>query len=352
MLRALVIDQLSHRETFQIPYGRLLCEPSFERILTDIYGSEGWRDICRNAIKEFTGMSVKNKALKGSQYQDPYGTVWDRARAETVAHIVEPAIPEPTPASLRALQMPDAEALLNDEWMEHLESQCAANRSLFTAVSWGNGIFTRAWQLCGFEDALCYMVAEPEFFEDLIDRVTEHQIALANRICMCSADAVFIGDDWGAQRSMLMNPDLWREVIRPRYARIVAAIKSHGKYLIHHSCGDIAPVVGDLCDIGVDCLQSVQPEAMDPYVLKEKHGDRIAFWGGLGSQSLIPYGTPDEIHREVERLCRHMAKGGGYILGPAKHMQEDTPPENFFALADAFNRAFHGEFSTPASAAR
>jgi len=103
--------------------------------------------------------------------------------------------------------------------------------------------------------------------------------------------------------------------------------------------------VGDLAEIGVDCLQSVQPEAMDPCELKRRFGASIAFWGGLGSQSLIPFGTPEEIKGEVRRLSGVMARGGGYILGPSKIMQDDTPVENALALIEAFNEALDGEYS-------
>ena len=94
----------------------------------------------------------------------------------------------------------------------------------------------------------------------------------------------------------------------------------------------------DVIEIGLDVLESVQPEAagMNPYELKKKWGDKIAFWGGLGSQSTIPFGTPAEIRLEVQHLRREMGKGGGYILAPAKALQPETPTENAAAVVDAF----------------
>jgi len=88
-------------------------------------------------------------------------------------------------------------------------------------------------------------------------------------------------------------------------------------------------------------LESVQAEAADmsPYALKRKYGDKITFWGGLGSQSTIPHGTPETIRDEVRRLKREMAKGGGYILAPAKPMQPETPTANAVAMVEAFTEA-------------
>ncbi len=94
----------------------------------------------------------------------------------------------------------------------------------------------------------------------------------------------------------------------------------------------------DIIEIGLDVLESVQPEAvgMNPYGLKCRYGNRITFWGGLGSQSTIPFGAPDEIRAEVAKLCREMGRGGGYILSPAKPLQPETPTENAAAVVEAF----------------
>jgi len=98
---------------------------------------------------------------------------------------------------------------------------------------------------------------------------------------------------------------------------------------------DILP---DLIEVGLDVLESVQPEArgMDPYALKREFGPHITFWGGLGSQSTIAFGSPAEIRREVLRLAEEMARGGGYILGPAKALQPGTPVDNAAAVLEAF----------------
>ena len=111
-----------------------------------------------------------------------------------------------------------------------------------------------------------------------------------------------------------------------------------GKYVLTHCCGGIDKILPDVIEIGLDVYQSVQPEAKNnnPYDLKQKYGDKITFWGGLGSQQMIPYGTPSEIKDEVRHLRKEMSKGGGYILGPAKEIQPDTPDENIAAVIEAF----------------
>jgi uroporphyrinogen decarboxylase len=82
----------------------------------------------------------------------------------------------------------------------------------------------------------------------------------------------------------------------------------------------------------------VQPEAadMDSFELKKKYGDKITFWGCLGSQSIIPFGTPEQITEHVARLCKEVGKNGGYILAPSKPLQPETPIANAVAIIEAF----------------
>jgi len=115
-------------------------------------------------------------------------------------------------------------------------------------------------------------------------------------------------------------------------------VHDRGKLVISHCCGSIVDILPDVVEIGLDVLESVQPEArgMNPYELKKAWGDKLAFWGGLGSQSTIPFGTPATIQAEVARLRREMGKGGGYILAPAKSLQPETPTANAAAVVEAF----------------
>jgi uroporphyrinogen decarboxylase len=151
-------------------------------------------------------------------------------------------------------------------------------------------------------------------------------------------DGIMFSDDWGYQQGVLLGPDRWRKMLKPRLARLYDRVHEDGKFVLSHCCGSIADIMPDVIEIGLDVLESVQPEArgMNPYELKRRYGDAITFWGGLGSQSTIPFGTPDEIKDEVSRLCHEMGWGGGYILAPAKSLQPETPTENAAAVVEAF----------------
>lgn len=329
-LRELVIGQLDFHETAPVPYARLGFEEGIAKKLDGYYGSDTWRKNLRNAIISAGGLKIKERV--SDLYVDDYGTVW---RYGTGAmHIESPALAEPT---LKNLILPDPEKLCPDEHLEQVNRNAANYRHLFTMMGFGFGLFEKTWALRGFENALLDIAAEPAFYADLVATIAEHQQAIIGRLLQTRIDGVYFSDDWGDQRGVIIGADRWRQVFKPHLSKMYAQVHAAGKYALSHCCGNVREIIPDCIEIGLDCLQSVQPEAVDPYALKKEFNGKIAFWGGLGSQSLIPFGTPLQIEQEVTKLRREMAKGGGYILGPAKDILNDTPLENAVAVVEAFN---------------
>jgi len=208
----------------------------------------------------------------------------------------------------------------------------------FSLVKMGWGLWESCWGIRGFENAMIDCIVEPDFFAELLDRLTETYMVRVAHCADLPVDGILFGDDWGDQRGVSIGPERWRKFIKPRYARIYDAAHAQGKIVLSHCCGSAADIIPDMIEIGLDVYESVQPEAagMNPYELKKQWGDKITFWGCLGSQSTVPFGTPSEIHDEVRRLCREMGKGGGYILAPAKTLQPETPTENAVAVVESF----------------
>ena len=171
-----------------------------------------------------------------------------------------------------------------------------------------------------------------------IDRLTKLFLAFVDVWADVPADAIMFGDDWGFQQGVLLGPERWRTFIKPRWAKVYQAVHDQGKRTISHSCGSVVDIMPDIIEIGLDVLESVQPEArgMNPYALKKEFGSQITFWGCLGSQSTIQFSSPQGIAAEVRRLCAGMGAGGGYILAPAKSLQPGTPVENAAAVVEAF----------------
>ena len=109
------------------------------------------------------------------------------------------------------------------------------------------------------------------------------------------------------------------------------AVKEVGKYVIIHSCGDVDELFPDLIDIGVDCFNPFQPEVMDTTSLIRQYQGQLAFFGGMSTQQILPYGSEEDVRRETERLLE-LGKNGGYIFSPAHDVPKDVPLENMLAF--------------------
>lgn len=332
--RQRVIAQIQREETDFIPY-TLEFEGDVAERLDDHYACNRWRSLVDCAVQQLPipsdGLLVDEKA--GRLFTDVYGTTW-RVDARPF-HLVEPALKEP---SLDGYWLPSTEACFDPDWEERARVFIETWHDHFVAGFIGFGLFERCWTLRGFEDALADSALNPAFYEELVERLVQHQMALVERVLRLPVDGMMFSDDWGYQHGVLLGAKRWRQVIKPRLARMYAQVHAAGKYTLNHCCGSIVEIIPDLIEIGLDVLESVQPEAdgMNPYELKRRFGKHITFWGALGSQSTIPFGTPVQIRTEVARLCREMSQGGGYLLAPAKALQPETPTENAAAVFEAF----------------
>jgi len=250
-------------------------------------------------------------------------------------HLEIPPLKKP---AFDGYDFPSKEIFIRPEWKKQARQICAENRASFIIGNLGWGLFERSWNLRGFENLLVDMVNEPDFVEETMDRLMNLYLSFVEYTADLPIDGILFGDDWGDQRGIIIGPKRWRKFLKPRWAKIYEAVHAHGKYVLHHSCGSVAEIMPDIIEIGIDVLESVQPEAagMNPYELKKKWGDDIVFWGCLGSQSTLPFGGPDDIRREVQRLKAEMGRNGGYILAPAKPLQPGTPTENAVAVLEAF----------------
>ncbi len=198
-------------------------------------------------------------------------------------------------------------------------------------------IFEKTWRLRGFETFLMDMVANPDLAEYLLDEVTRRSAAIAARCALTGVDIIQFGDDIGAEKAMLMRPALWRKVLKPRLAEVITAAKNAnpGVLAFYHSDGFITPVVPDLIEIGVDILNPIQPEAVDIAFLRKEYGDYLCFWGGIGVQTTMPFGTPQEVRAAVTDLIHQAGSSGGLVVSPSHVVEHDVPAQNIVAFVES-----------------
>lgn len=215
---------------------------------------------------------------------------------------------------------------------------CALHqRNLAAVLSWEMTIFEKAWRIRGMEELMMDIVFNPELVEYLFDRIARRTGYLAKRYAEAGVDIIQFGDDIGSQHGMLISPQHWRRYLKPRMANIIADVKNANPELLvfYHSDGNIEPVIPDLIEIGVDILNPVQPECMDIARLKTMYGQQLSFWGGIGVQTTMPFGTPDEVRAAVRELVEVAGEGGGLLVAPAHLIERDVPWHNVEAFVEA-----------------
>lgn len=198
-------------------------------------------------------------------------------------------------------------------------------------------LFERLWMLRGFDHMLMDPYLEGASFGRLRDRVVEYNLAIIDQWTARGVDAVHFSDDWGSQRTTLMNPDDWRRFYRPAYEAMFGGVRSGGAHVWMHLCGNITAILGDLIDAGLNVLNPVQPQAMDVRVLAREYGGKVCFNDGVDVQGTLIHGSPQDVRGEVDNLVDLFGRyDGGYIGGTSHSIMPETPLDNVIALYQAF----------------
>ncbi|MFH1927901.1 MAG: uroporphyrinogen decarboxylase family protein [Chloroflexota bacterium] len=340
--RERVRKAIRHEQPDRVPWTFPLAGPALAKLadhyddlrLADHQFFEEWagnhfRSVGPRGKGQFHGLEEE---IEPGLWRDGWGVIWDTRGLYGEGEWGRPVncvLPEPTLAHYTFPDPPGSEDY------GHYPQFIEDNRDYFIVGMEGH-LFEAAWALRGMEDFLMDMALNPGFVDDLLDRVTEYYMAAIEQSVKYDIDAFAFGDDWGSQSmGLIMGPRHWRRYFKPRLARMFARIKAAGKFVHLHSDGQVVAIFEDLIEIGLDVYNPFQPEIMDVYDLKRKYGDRLCFHGGIGVQALLPFGTPQQVKAEAQRMIREVGTGGGYILAPAHAVLADIPAENMLALIEA-----------------
>jgi uroporphyrinogen decarboxylase len=226
----------------------------------------------------------------------------------------------------------------------HVRAQAAAldqaNEFGIIATPWLLFPLERAFEMQRMDFLLMNMIMHPNFVRGLLAKnlsLCKQLMGHFLRECGTHIDIIKIGDDLGMNTSTLMSPKMYRDLIKPIHAEYIAFIKQHTHAkVMFHSDGDILPLIPDLIEMGVDILHPVQPtgKMADFKRLKEQFGHQLVFCGGIDTQRILPFGTPQEVRAEVRRVVSILGEGGGYLLGSVHTVMNDVPAENVLAMVD------------------
>ena len=234
--------------------------------------------------------------------------------ATRVAELRELAFPNPTDPSLFAGLMDD---------IDRAETLIIGQHPA--------GILERFVLLLGMQSGLTALITAPEASSEALERIADYHAGLARGYIAAGAEAAWLADDYAGQNGPYVRPSLWRRMILPPLARVIAVYREAGLPVFLHTCGRAEAFVPDLLDAGVDVL-NLQSDACDMAALKARYGQRIAFFGGIASRTLF-FGTPEEIRQSARYAIETLGKEGGLILAPDQPLA--FPAENLSALVEA-----------------
>ncbi len=349
--RERVLTGLAKKPTDRVP--RLLYEevigytPPIERLLKERCSPRTPRDYFDMDI---TGVTINPTVLPRERFArwlgpegpeavaagqvDEWGVWWKPANLYHLAH------PEPPLRGIEELQLreypwPDLEELYR--WQGVKERVTELHERGLAVAAYAGSVFEQSWYLRGMEALMVDMLSAPKIAHWFFERTAEIQQFAAKQFARAGVDIIITGDDIAGQKGLLMKLVSWREFLKPRLAATVRAVKQvrPEAFVFYHSDGNVEAAIPDLIEVGIDILNPLQPECMEPSAVKLKYGDRLSFWGTVSVQRTMPFGTPEQVRAEVSSRIRSVGKGGGLILAPAHVLGPETPWGNVVAFFEA-----------------
>ncbi|MBN1852049.1 MAG: hypothetical protein JW829_04965 [Pirellulales bacterium] len=265
----------------------------------------------------------------------PAGTVFDEwgighwAGPEgTVDKMFSPLASALTPADVRMFPSPWIETNTDTSPITRWQAEG------YPVFGYAGSIYEWSWWIRGMEQFMMDLASEPAMAEAIVAKVVAHTTQLALATAGVGVDILCFYDDAGTQRGMQISPQLWRRYIKPAWQQVLAAVRREypAVRFFLHSCGKIDAIVPDVVELGFHMLHPVQPECMDFETVYRQFGGKIALCATLGSQELLPFGTPDDVRCAVRRLAA-VAADRRCLLMPSNVIQPETPWENVLAFA-------------------
>lgn len=222
------------------------------------------------------------------------------------------------------------------------------NQYAVMATPWLLFPLERAFAMQGMDTFLLNLAIYPDFARALLQKTAQLCKELMGPFLEAlgkNVDIIKIGDDLGTQDSLLMSPDMYREILKPIHADYITFIKERtAAKLFFHTDGDVVPLIDDFIEMGVDILNPIQTSAgkmADLVGLKSRFGKEIVFCGGIDTQRILPDGTQEQVREEVKRVIQLLGEGGGYMVSSVHTIMNDVPPENVLAMVDAVEEFGH-----------
>jgi len=270
----------------------------------------------------------------GETFVDEWGIAWKRDGEynTTVKH----PFAKLDAGGLKAARLPDPD---DPKRYAKMKAMIAGNKgNYFIGADVSGTIFEPSYHLRGMDNVLVDMVTESEEAEILFDKLMNFSLRVALNAQAMGADWIWLGDDFGTQVNMMASPEIWRAQLKPRYKKIVVALKTKNSNVTvaFHSCGSVYPILGDLLEIGIKVINPLQESArgIDHEKIRAEFPEATMFCG-LDTQQYLANADPKDVYEKAVQKIEILSKNGRYIFGVSHTIQHDVPCENILAMLNA-----------------
>lgn len=280
-----------------------------------------------------------DKILSGDRYRDEWGV--ERVQPPGSFYYDQlhfPLAGEITEGDIIRYPWPDPHDPTRSKGLKDRVKQIRNETNCATVLNLQSGFVHTSQYLRGFEDWFLDFARDRKLLGILFDAVLDVSMAICQELLAevgAEVDVLMASDDLGLQGGLMVSPDVYRELIKPRHKKYFQLMHDMSPAKVFfHTCGSVVDILDDLVEIGVDVLHPVQVSAagMDPTRLKSEWGEKLAFWGAIDTQHILPYGSVEEVKVEVERRIEELGQGGGYVLGAVHNLQPDVSTQNLLTM--------------------
>jgi len=279
---------------------------------------------------------MTSKALPDGTFEDMYGVrrKWVTSLPGHSPHYVIVYHPLENVQSPGEYEWPEVPDPTESELAQAAENVRRWQEEGFAVAMDGiTNVYEHAWIMRGFRKFHTDLYTDEKFVRELLDILRKRYLKRTKFLAQLQPDIIEGGEDWGTQTGMVIRPDHWRKYFKPILQEsIEAAKRACGAYVSFHSDGKIDPIIPDLIEIGVDILNPIQPDCMDPAGIKRLYGDKLTLEGAISVQETLPFGTAEQVRAVVRETIDTCGHDGGLILRPTHVVEPPTPIENVIAL--------------------
>ena len=264
----------------------------------------------------FNSIYMPDRKIAENLYQDNWGIKWRRKNHDYGSYCEFAEHPLADISNYDKYKWPDPTEIEKADFKicEELISTSGDEYAIMGGVFCT--IFEASWFLRGMENFLMDLYVNRDFAIELLDKTMNYHLQVSKKLVEMGVDIIFWGDDIGCEKGPLIDPKLYREIIKPRYAHMVQEVRKINKNIkiAYHTDGNIEWALDDLVELGFDILNPLQPDVNDVKMVKKRYGKKITIWGNVDTRTVMAKGTCAEVVQEVKKVIEILGPGGGLIL--------------------------------------